>query len=64
MSEAKDEQARGGATETNHGLGITSDHGESIREAKEAAEGGNKFQQAIAAWRSRCSAIYRKRTKN
>ncbi|GAB7359842.1 hypothetical protein MBLNU230_g7371t1 [Neophaeotheca triangularis] len=53
MTEAKDEQAQGGAAaEANQSLGITSDHGESIREAKEAAEGGNKFQQAIAAWRT------------
>src|ERR1700743_2164914 len=51
MAEVADEQDRLGAGETN-GLGISSDYATNIKEARDAAEGGNKFQQALAAWRT------------
>ena len=51
MAEAADEQSKAGAAETN-GLGISSDYATNIKEARDAAEGGNKFQQALAAWRT------------
>ena len=46
-----DDHAKPGASETN-GLGISSDAATNIKSAREAAEGSNKFQQAIAAWRA------------
>ena len=50
MAEALEEQSRSGAAETN-GLGVSHDYATNIKEARDAAE-GNKFQQAIAAWRT------------
>ena len=50
MAEALEEQSRSGAVEIN-GLGVSSDYATNIKEAQEAAE-GNKFQQAVAAWRT------------
>lgn len=51
MAEPAEEQTKGGALDTN-GLGISLDLANNIKEARDAAEGGNKFQQAIAAWRA------------
>ena len=51
MAAPAEDQSRGRAAESN-GLVITSEHADGIREAKDGAEEGNKFQQAIAAWRA------------
>ncbi|TKA23759.1 hypothetical protein B0A50_07041 [Salinomyces thailandicus] len=51
MADTSQEQVQGGAQQGN-GLGITIDHAIDVRQAKDGAEAGNKFQQAIAAWRS------------
>jgi homeobox protein cut-like len=52
MAEATaEDQSQAGATVEN-GLGISDDSASNIRSAKEAAEGSNKFQTAIAAWRT------------
>ena len=51
MAEPAEGQSKGGATETN-GTSIPGDHATNIKEARDAAEGDNKFQQAIAAWRA------------
>ncbi|KAK3716983.1 hypothetical protein LTR37_006038 [Vermiconidia calcicola] len=53
MAEIAEEQSRGGAGETgSNGLGISNDYATNIEDAQNAAEEGNKFQQAIAAWRT------------
>ncbi|KAK3725358.1 hypothetical protein LTR37_000328 [Vermiconidia calcicola] len=53
MAETADEQSRGGAGETgSNGSGISNDYATNIKNAQNAAEEGNKFQQAIAAWRT------------
>ncbi|KAK5128763.1 hypothetical protein LTR85_000096 [Meristemomyces frigidus] len=51
MADAVEEQAKGGAHDTN-GVGSTGEHANGIREAQDGAEVGNKFQQAVAAWRT------------
>lgn len=51
MAETPDEHAKPGASDTN-GLGISNDAATNIKSAREAAESSNKFQQAIAAWRT------------
>jgi homeobox protein cut-like len=51
MADNKDEQATGGAVTTN-GSETVKDHAGDIRSAREGAEEGNKFQQAVAAWRT------------
>ncbi|KAK4542679.1 hypothetical protein LTR36_006251 [Oleoguttula mirabilis] len=51
MAAALEEQAHGGAHETN-GLDSSSDHVNGRRAAQDEGEVGNKFQQAVAAWRS------------
>jgi homeobox protein cut-like len=51
MADAVDEQSKGGAVESN-GLGISSHSANDVKSALEAADGSNKFQQAIAAWRT------------
>jgi homeobox protein cut-like len=51
MADNKDEQASGGAVTTN-GPEDAKDHAGDIRSAREGAEEGNKFQQAVAAWRT------------
>jgi homeobox protein cut-like len=48
MADSKDEQASGGAATANG----AEDHASDIRNAKEGADAGNKFQQAVAAWRT------------
>lgn len=48
MADTKDEQASGGAATANGSESPASD----IRTAKEGADAGNKFQQAVAAWRT------------
>jgi homeobox protein cut-like len=50
MAEAVAEQSKGGAMESD-GTRVSSDYATNIKEAREAAE-GNKFQQAVAAWRT------------
>jgi homeobox protein cut-like len=50
MAEAATQQSRGGALESN-GLSVSDDYATNIKEARDAAE-GNKFQQAVAAWRT------------
>lgn len=47
----KEEQASGGAATAN-GTGVVQEHANDIRSAREGAEEGNKFQQAVAAWRT------------
>jgi homeobox protein cut-like len=51
MADNKDEQASGGALTTNTPEDVK-DHAGDIRSAREGAEEGNKFQQAVAAWRT------------
>lgn len=51
MADTKDEQASAGATTTN-APEITQEHASDIRSAREGAQEGNKFQQAVAAWRT------------
>lgn len=51
MADNKDEQASGGAP-TTAGSEPVKDHAGDIRTAREGAEEGNKFQQAVAAWRT------------
>ena len=51
MAESAEEQSKGGAADTN-GIGIAKDAANNIKEARDAAEEGNKFQQAVAAWRT------------
>jgi len=51
MADNKEEQASGGAATTN-GSENVKDHAGDIRSAREGAEEGNKFQQAVAAWRT------------
>jgi homeobox protein cut-like len=51
MADNKDEQATGGAVLAN-GSETVKDHAGDIRSAREGAEEGNKFQQAVAAWRT------------
>lgn len=51
MADNKDEQASGGAA-TTAGSEPVQNHAGDIRNARENAEGGNKFQQAVAAWRT------------
>ena len=48
MADSKDEQASGGAATANG----SENHASDIRTAKEGADAGNKFQQAVAAWRT------------
>ena len=48
MADSKDEQASGGAATANG----AENHASDIRSAKEGADAGNKFQQAVAAWRT------------
>ena len=48
MADSKDEQASGGAAAANGSENNASD----IRTVKEGADAGNKFQQAVAAWRT------------
>jgi homeobox protein cut-like len=51
MADNKDEQASGGAVTTS-GSENAKDHAGDIRSARDGAEEGNKFQQAVAAWRT------------
>jgi len=51
MADSKDEQASGGAATAN-GTEKYDNHASDIRTAKEGADEGNKFQQAVAAWRT------------
>lgn len=51
MDEPTEDQAKGGALAAN-GVETTHEHAHSIRDAKDAADSGNKFQQAVAAWRT------------
>jgi homeobox protein cut-like len=51
MADNKDEQASGGALTTNTPEDVKG-HAGDIRSAREGAEEGNKFQQAVAAWRT------------
>lgn len=51
MTDNKDEQASGGAVTTS-GSENAKDHAGDIRSARDGAEEGNKFQQAVAAWRT------------
>ncbi|KAM0713472.1 hypothetical protein Q7P37_010434 [Cladosporium fusiforme] len=51
MADTKDEQASGGAATANAPETLQ-EHASDIRNAKEGAEEGNKFQQAVAAWRT------------
>lgn len=51
MAENKDEQASGGAATVN-GSETKDDHAGDIRSARDGAGEGNKFQQAVAAWRT------------
>ncbi|GAB7327173.1 hypothetical protein MBLNU13_g11083t1 [Cladosporium sp. NU13] len=48
MADSKDEQASGGAATANG----SENHASDIRISKEGADAGNKFQQAVAAWRT------------
>jgi homeobox protein cut-like len=48
MADSKDEQANGGANGTEH----QDAHASDVRTAREGADEGNKFQQAVAAWRT------------
>lgn len=48
MADTKDEQASGGAATANG----FENHASDIRTAEEGADAGNKFQQAVAAWRT------------
>jgi homeobox protein cut-like len=51
MADNKDEQAIGGAATAN-GAEPQNDHAGDIRNARDGADQGNKFQQAVAAWRT------------
>ena len=51
MADSKDEQASGGAATAN-GSENHENHASDIRTAREGADDGNKFQQAVAAWRT------------
>jgi homeobox protein cut-like len=51
MADNKDEQAIGGVARAN-GVEPQNDHAGDIRTAREGADEGNKFQQAVAAWRT------------
>lgn len=51
MADSKDEQASGGAATVN-GAESQTNHASDIRTAREGADEGNKFQQAVAAWRT------------
>jgi homeobox protein cut-like len=51
MADNKDEQAIGGVARAN-GVEPQNDHAGDIRAAREGADEGNKFQQAVAAWRT------------
>ena len=52
MADNKDGQASGGAATTVNGSENAKDHAGDIRSAREGAEESNKFQQAVAAWRT------------
>jgi homeobox protein cut-like len=51
MADSKTEQASGGAATVN-GVENNNSHASDIRTAREGADEGNKFQQAVAAWRT------------
>ena len=51
MADFIQEQAQEGAPDAN-GVGISDDQANGIREAADGPEAGNKFQQAVAAWRT------------
>jgi homeobox protein cut-like len=51
MADNKDDQAIGGAATAN-GVEPQNDHVGDIRTTREGADEGNKFQQAVAAWRT------------
>lgn len=51
MADINDEQASGGAATAN-GAEPQKDHASDIRTARDGADEGNKFQQAVAAWRT------------
>jgi homeobox protein cut-like len=51
MADNKDEQAIRGVARAN-GVEPQNDHAGDIRTAREGADEGNKFQQAVAAWRT------------
>jgi homeobox protein cut-like len=51
MADSNEEQADTGAVDAN-GAGTLNDHTQGTRDARESAGAGNKFQQAVAAWRS------------
>lgn len=50
MAEAVAEQSKGGTVESDSAR-VSGDYATNIKEARDAAE-GNKFQQAVAAWRT------------
>lgn len=51
MAESVGEQAKGGASDTN-GVPITDEHANGIHDVTDRPDVGNKFQQAVAAWRT------------